>query len=203
VTGEDPRTVEECEREIAALKQTISDLQSKLHEQSMRDAHTGLYNRRYLEDVLEREVQLARRRRAELALIICDLDHFKVVNERFGQRVGDAVLKSVSSVLASRSRSTDICCRYGGEELVLVLPGSNRLDAAARAEQLRELAAAATHMPALPDAHVTVSFGVAGLPDNGTTADELLAAAEAALYVAKHNGRNRVELAPPVMRLVR
>jgi diguanylate cyclase (GGDEF)-like protein len=196
-------TAEEYEREIATLKQTIDGLREKLREQSMRDALTGLYNRRYLEDVLEREVQVARRRRAELAVIVCDLDNFKIVNDRFGQRVGDAVLKSVSSVLVSRSRSTDICCRYGGEELVLVLPGSSRTDAAARAEQLRELAAAATLMPALPDAHVTVSFGVAGLPEDGHTADELLAAAESALYVAKQNGRNRVELAAPVIRLVR
>ena len=196
-------TAEEYEREIAALKQTVAELRDQLREQSMRDTLTGLYNRRYLEDVLEREVQSARRRRAELAVILCDLDNFKVVNDRFGQRVGDAVLKSVSGVLVSRSRGTDVCCRYGGGELALLLPGSSRTDAAARAEQLRELAAAATLMPALPDAHVTVSFGVAGLPQDGTSADELLAAAEAALYVAKQNGRNRVELATPVMRVVR
>lgn len=172
----------------------IQMLQEKLREQSFRDCLTGLYNRRYLEEALARELQLAERHQCPVSLIMGDLDHFKRVNDQYGHQAGDEVLRCFASLLSRSSRSSDINCRYGGEEFVLIMPQMAPQDAAERAEQLR--VAVAARQIEFHDARisVTASFGVASYPGNGQTIDELIAAADKALYAAKEAGRNRVAL---------
>ena len=174
-----------AEREVQAL-------QERLREQSMRDALTGLYNRRYLEETLGRELILAGRHGYPVSLIMGDLDHFKSVNDRFGHLGGDEVLRTFGDLMKRHARGSDIYCRYGGEEFLLVLPQMPADTAAERAEQLR-IAMAAVPVPFGNSAiAVTASFGVATFPREGQTGDELIAAADSALYAAKAAGRNRV-----------
>lgn len=176
-----------AEREVQAL-------QGKLREQATHDALTGLYNRRYLEETLGRELILAARHGHPVSVIMCDLDHFKAINDRYGHLGGDEVLRTFGDLLQRQIRGSDISCRYGGEEFLLVLPQMPLEYAIERAEQLRiAIAAAPVTYGASPIA-VTGSFGVAAFPRDGQTADELIAAADCALYAAKAAGRNRVHL---------
>jgi len=169
-------------------------LQQKLADQSVHDALTGLYNRRYLEESLARELVLAERKGHPVSVIMADLDHFKKVNDQYGHLAGDEVLRAFGAILKRNARASDIYCRYGGEEFLLVLPQMPAEKAAERAEQLRRsLAAAPIHYGATPIA-ITASFGVAAFPDQGSGGDRLIDAADKALYQAKHNGRNRVAL---------
>lgn len=167
-------------------------LQEELRDQSLRDALTGLYNRRYLADAFVREQLLAKRKQQPVALIISDLDHFKAINDRHGHQGGDAALVAYARLLKESSRGSDICCRYGGEEFLQLLPGMNKFDAAEKAENLRR---ATMEMcvefegKAIP---ITASFGVASFPFDGNSPEELVAAADAALYRAKRTGRNKV-----------
>lgn len=174
-----------AEREVQAL-------QEKLREQSTHDALTGLYNRRYLDDTLTRELSLAQRHGHEVSVILGDLDHFKSVNDRFGHLAGDEVLRTFGDLMKGHARSSDIYCRYGGEEFLLVLPQVTTEIAIERTEQLRR-SLAATPIP-FDDLliSVTASFGIATFPRDGQTADALIAAADKALYAAKTAGRNRV-----------
>jgi diguanylate cyclase (GGDEF)-like protein/PAS domain S-box-containing protein len=176
-----------AEREVQAL-------QEKLREQSTRDALTGLYNRRYLEETLGRELILAQRNGHPVSVIMGDLDHFKAVNDHYGHLGGDEVLRAFGALLKRHARGSDIYCRYGGEEFLLVLPGMAEEHAAARAEQLRStMAATPVGFGALTIA-VTASFGVATFPRDGQSSDGLIAAADSALYAAKAAGRNRVNV---------
>jgi diguanylate cyclase (GGDEF)-like protein len=176
-----------AEREVQAL-------QEKLREQSTRDALTGLYNRRYLEETLGRELLLAERNGHPVSVIMGDLDHFKAVNDHYGHLGGDEVLRAFGALLKRHARGSDIYCRYGGEEFLLVLPGMAEEHAAARAELLRgTIEAAPVGFGALTIA-VTASFGVATFPRDGQSSDGLIAAADSALYAAKAAGRNRVNV---------
>lgn len=176
-----------AEREVQAL-------QEQLREQATHDVLTGLYNRRYLEETLGRELILAARHGHPVSVIMCDLDHFKAINDRYGHLGGDEVLRTFGDLLQRQIRGSDISCRYGGEEFLLVLPQMPLEYAIERAEQLRiAIAAAPVTYGASPIA-VTGSFGVAAFPRDGQTADELIAAADCALYAAKAAGRNRVHL---------
>ena len=168
----------------------INRLQQQLLDQAVRDPLTGLHNRRYLDETMDRELVRAKRYRHPIGLVMCDLDHFKGVNDRYGHVVGDEVLKAFAGLLKSAARGSDIACRYGGEEFLLVFPDMPADAACRRAEQLR--AALEGMSIATPGVQVTASFGVAGFPDDGQTADELTRAADAALYEAKRSGRNRV-----------
>jgi len=176
-----------AEREVQALQET-------LREQSTHDALTGLYNRRYLEEVLERELVRAEREQYPLSMIMGDLDHFKAVNDRCGHQAGDEILRVFGHLLRQHARGSDICCRYGGEEFLLVLPGMSEASAVERAEQLCVAMAAAPVRCGSGSIAVTVSFGVSTCPRDGRTGDELIAAADAALYAAKAAGRNRVNV---------
>jgi len=152
-----------------------------------------LYNRRFLEETLERELARAQRNRAPLALIMADVDHFKSFNDTYGHDAGDAVLRAVAKTLKGHIRGSDIVCRFGGEEFTLVLPES-ALDAARKkTESLRRVisALALSHDGAALGT-VTMSFGLAIFPEHGNTNDELIRAADKALYEAKSRGRNRV-----------
>lgn len=171
-------------------------LRERLRLQSIREPLTGLFNRRYLEESATRELARCRRRGCPLSLLMLDIDHFKAFNDVHGHAGGDALLAQFGKLLAGHSRGEDIACRYGGEEFTLILPEA-ALDAAlGRAEDIRAAVEAmrVQHLGReLPQ--VTVSIGVAGFPGDGDTPEALLHAADAALYRAKHAGRNRVERA--------
>ena len=172
-------------------------LQETLRSQSIRDPLTGLFNRRYMEESLEREMRRARRARHPVGVIMLDLDHFKPFNDTHGHEVGDALLREVGAVLQRSIRSEDIACRFGGEEFILILPEASLADAAQRAEQIRDSVRSISIMHgSQPVGPVTVSLGVALYPDDGPTADAVLRTADTALYAAKAEGRNRVVVAP-------
>jgi len=168
-------------------------LREKLRNQALRDPLTGLYNRRYMEDCLQRFVRLADRENREVSVVMVDLDHFKTLNDEHGHAFGDAVLRDTAMAIVGGLRETDIVCRYGGEELVVILPDCNldRAETKAEALRLRVEALSQTH-----GAAISASFGVAAVPYTSTGVSDLLAAADGALYKAKQNGRNQVAAAP-------
>lgn len=176
-----------AEREVQAL-------QERLREQSTHDALTGLYNRRYLEETLGRELISAERHGHPVSVIMGDLDHFKAVNDRYGHLAGDEVLRVFGGLMKQHARGSDIYCRYGGEEFLLVLPQMAEDNAIERAEQLRSAMAAAPVLYGATPITVTASFGVATFPRDGRIGDDLIAAADSALYAAKAAGRNRVNV---------
>jgi len=170
-------------------------LRELLRSQALRDPLTGLYNRRYMEDTLQRSALIASRENTPLSVIMLDLDHFKRLNDQFGRGKGDAVLRDVAAVLTNRLRESDIACRYGGEEMIIVMPGCDMEAAAKKAEHLRVGIEALSGPSGAP---VSASFGVASLPPGSRSTVDLVANADAALYRAKKEGRNRVvtEAAP-------
>lgn len=175
-------------------ERAVQALQEKLREQATHDPLTGLYNRRYLEDSLSRELILAERNRHPVSVIMCDLDDFKAINDRYGHLGGDEILRTFGDLLKQQVRGSDIYCRYGGEEFLLVLPQMSGGNAGERAEQLRTAIAAAPVSFGASQIAVTASFGVATFPQDSRTGDELIAAADRALYAAKAAGRNRVNI---------
>jgi diguanylate cyclase (GGDEF)-like protein/PAS domain S-box-containing protein len=172
----------------------VNTLQEQLRDQAVRDSLTGLHNRRYLDEALERELLRAEREGYCVSVVIGDLDRFKAVNDLHGHLAGDEVLRAFADLTLRHVRATDICCRYGGEEFLLVLPGMSGAHAAERAEQLRREAAASPTAWNGSPITMTASFGVGTFPQHGATPDELIAAADEALYAAKAAGRNRVML---------
>jgi diguanylate cyclase (GGDEF)-like protein len=180
---------------IASLK-----LREALKDQSIRDPLTGLYNRRFMHDFLELELQRARRANRSFAVMFIDLDHFKRFNDSFGHEAGDFVLQSFTKVLTSHFRGSDILCRYGGEEFALVLPDSTLNDAETRADDLRSkvrMLALSYRETALGP--ITCSIGIAEFPVDGSTAQELFRVADKCLYDAKALGRDRTAtLAKPL-----
>jgi diguanylate cyclase (GGDEF)-like protein len=160
---------------------------------SMRDPLTNLYNRRYLEEALEREGQLATRRDTVVGIIMLDLDHFKDFNDTFGHDAGDMLLRELAKLLSSRLRGSDIACRYGGEEFVLLLPDAPLEEVQRLAEEMRHKARGLSFVhEGKTLGMITFSSGVAVFPDHGLTMAAVLRAADAALYQAKQNGRDRV-----------
>lgn len=170
----------------------------ELREQAITDPLTGLYNRRYLWEFLRREWIRAKRRDDTLAVIMIDLDHFKRINDEHGHEAGDFVLTAIAALLRNRIRSSDIVCRYGGEEFALVLPEASLENLRLRAEDIRvaikELDL--TH-EGVRLGRITASLGIALFPDHVNDPDSLMQAADAALYEAKGAGRDRVVFSPP------
>lgn len=171
---------------------TISQLHEQLREQALCDPLTGLYNRRYLNEFFEREIARVQREQLPLALALIDLDHFKRLNDECGHLVGDDVLKEVARHLLENLRSTDAVFRIGGEEFLLILPGADPEEAMSRLHLLCSRLASHDLPTRGGDQRVTLSAGLAYWPQQGQDLDELLQAADAALYEAKHAGRNRV-----------
>lgn len=177
------------------LSLAIANLQLRqtLRLQSVRDPLTGLFNRRYLEENLSRELLRCQRRDLPLSVMMIDVDHFKRFNDEHGHAAGDALLAHVGRILREHVRGEDIACRYGGEEFILVLPETDADSARRRAEELRSsIGNAAVHYLLGTLGPVTVSIGVATFPMNGTTPETVLQSADQALYRAKNLGRNRV-----------
>ncbi|RZZ85039.1 sensor domain-containing diguanylate cyclase [Pseudoxanthomonas winnipegensis] len=184
----------ETAAEQLAMALSNLELQERLRIQSIREPLTGLFNRRYLEESLARELARCARRGLPLALMMLDLDHFKRFNDTHGHPGGDALLAGFGQLLQQLSRQEDIACRYGGEEFTLILPESTPQAAAERAEQIRAAVEAmrVRHLGKdLPP--VTVSIGLACFPHDGQEPEALLRSADQALYRAKAQGRNRVE----------
>jgi|WetSurMetagenome_2_1015567.scaffolds.fasta_scaffold03361_3 diguanylate cyclase (GGDEF)-like protein/PAS domain S-box-containing protein len=182
--------------ERVALAVSNLRLRAELHEQSIRDPLTGLFNRRFLDEFLERELARASRAGAPMAVIMMDIDHFKRLNDTHGHEAGDAVLAALGRCLAEGTRLEDVPCRYGGEEFLLVMPGLSAPGAIRRAEDLLErIGALEVSGQSGALGPITLSMGVAAFPEHGDSSQALLLAADAALYRAKAEGRARVVLA--------
>ena len=179
--------------EHVALSLGNLKLQEALRHQAIRDPLTGLFNRRFMLETLERELYRMQRKGSSLCVIMLDLDHFKRFNDTFGHAAGDALLSTLGRSFLNHVRKEDVACRYGGEEFTLILPETSLETACDRAEQLRQL---------VHDLHlehhgqslggITISLGVAVYPQHGEDPEALLGAADKALYAAKHAGRDRV-----------
>jgi diguanylate cyclase (GGDEF)-like protein len=207
-TAIDQRKFEENEvyRRIALEQVALSignlKLRESLRQQSVRDMMTGLYNRRYLEESVLRELLRSARSQEEgsrdgMSVLMIDIDHFKRFNDEHGHNVGDQVLREVAQVLMSQTRGSDVAARFGGEEFTVVLTDTPPGVALARAEQMRSSVESLAPVSAGVLRSVTISIGLAEFPADGTTLEELLLAADKALYVAKQAGRNRVVAASP------
>lgn len=162
-------------------------------EQSFRDHLTGLYNRRFLEETLERELHRASRKNYPVGVIMSDVDFFKYCNDTFGHAAGDELLRRIAELMQKNVRSEDVPSRYGGDEFIILLPDASRDVAKSRAEHIREIIhlnnfqfEGASLEP------VTLSFGVSVFPEDGVSAEKVLRAADDALYFAKNDGRDRV-----------
>jgi diguanylate cyclase (GGDEF)-like protein len=164
-------------------------LREQLRNQALRDSLTGLYNRRFLEEMLERMCLDAERRKAPISAIMLDLDHFKKLNDQHGHAAGDVVLRDVAAAILSCLRSVDVACRYGGEEMAILLPDCSIEAATGKAEQIRSRI---SEMTRGGGAAVTASLGVASMPETTGQPADLISAADRALYEAKQQGRDRV-----------
>jgi len=194
-------------RRVALVAERLSltlanvQLREALKRQSIRDPLTGLFNRRFMEESLERELQRAVRSREPVTLLMLDLDHFKKFNDTYGHPAGDALLRTFGQFLAQRVRGHDLACRYGGEEFLIILAGTSAEDARARADALRaESRELGVRRAEQVLGGVTFSVGVATYPTHGDNRERLIAAADQALYRAKAEGRDRVVIAEPVLR---
>ena len=168
-------------------------LRETLRNQSIRDPLTGLFNRRYLEETLERELLRAGRTEGALGVVMIDLDHFKTFNDTHGHDAGDKLLRELGRLLQTSIRGGDVACRYGGEEFLLILPGATAEITRQRAEHIRTaIQQLSVSQRGQSVGSITLSAGVAAFPDHGTTSDALVQAADAALYRAKSEGRDRV-----------
>jgi diguanylate cyclase (GGDEF)-like protein len=198
-TDEHYRRLESMER----LAMTVADhlslalanlkLRERLQQMSVRDPLTGLFNRRYMQETLEREIKRAQRDSKPIGLIMLDVDHFKSVNDTHGHDAGDLVLKTLASFLGHNLRGEDVACRYGGEEFVLIMPGLGLNDSEAKAERIRREIENTLRVQYLDKPlSITVSIGVATFPEHGRHTDQLISKVDAAMYEAKNRGRNRI-----------
>jgi diguanylate cyclase (GGDEF)-like protein len=177
------------------LALSVADLQLKdgLRYKSIRDPLTHLCNRRHMDEVLQREIARVNREQSSISVLMIDVDHFKEINDTFGHAVADQILRSVSSLLRKQFRAVDILCRYGGDEFVVIMPSAKLEDAVKRAELFAE----SVRTLSIPHdkagtRNLTVSIGVAAYPRPVLNAGRFVAAADKAMYQAKHGGRDRV-----------
>ncbi len=182
--------------QLLAEKEQLERAQRELVESSKRDALTGLLNRSAIFEVLGRMRRLSLESGMPLSVIMADLDHFKSINDRWGHTVGDAVLRECAERFRETLRPGDAVGRYGGEEVLIVIPGLNAAHAVGRLEEIREAIASRPIVHGAHKLHVTCSFGVAWLDGRHRDVESIVNDADAALYVAKQSGRNRVEFAP-------
>jgi len=198
-----PENMQDAQQRLAttvagqvAFSLTSLRLRETLRDQSIRDPLTQLFNRRFMEESLNRELQRAARKRHSVALLFIDLDNFKHFNDTFGHDAGDLVLRSVADLFRKFFRSDDVCCRYGGEEFALILPESTAESASLRAnallEEIRKLQLQYRNQTL---GMVTISIGVASFPEHATNGEELLKVADRCLYESKSSGRDRVTAA--------
>ncbi len=190
------RKVDQQTAELRAEKEQLQRAQRELVESSRRDSLTGLLNRSAIFEVLSRMRRRSLENGTPLCVVMADLDHFKSINDRWGHAMGDAVLRECAERLQETLRPDDFVGRYGGEEVLLVIPGLRRDQAATRLEEVREAIASRPVVHGTCSVQVTSSFGVAWLSECNREIESVVNDADAALYMAKQNGRNRVEFAP-------
>lgn len=181
---------------VETIKLSLSNLKlrDELRQQAIQDPLTGLFNRRYLDETLPRELNRAQRLSAPLCVVMLDIDGFKQFNDSFGHGPGDSLLREFAKVLREHLRKSDISCRYGGDEFVLILPDSSIADTQQRVEQIRVMLKELQQLQHSGQdlSLITLSAGIASMPEHGSTEIELLKAADEAMYTAKQGGRDRV-----------
>lgn len=184
----------EANDRLQAQVMEIQVLKEKLREESIHDPLTGLYNRRYLDEMLSREISRSNRQQKPLSFMLLDMDEFKNINDVYGHQSGDIVLIELAGLITQHTRHEDIACRFGGDEFIIILPGTNLATAVVRAEAL--CTEFATKKIPMRGEMITATFslGVASYPEHGTTIDAVIRACDEALYKAKANGTNRVEV---------
>jgi diguanylate cyclase (GGDEF)-like protein len=186
--------------ELASISIAGLNLRGKLEHQSIRDGLTGLFNRHFMEIALERELRRAARHNKPVAILMLDIDHFKEFNDTYGHDAGDTVLRELGEALLQSVRNEDILCRYGGEEFVAIMPELSLDAAMERAESLRRMVSEMrVRIRGESLREITLSIGVAVYPQHAETLEEVLRAADRALYEAKHLGRNRAIPAESVL----
>jgi diguanylate cyclase (GGDEF)-like protein len=182
--------------QLIAMALASLEMRRKLEHQSVRDGLTGLFNRHFLEIALERELARAIRRKGSVAVLMIDVDHFKKLNDQYGHSAGDAVLKEVARTFSHNVRTEDLVCRYGGEEFTVILPDITPEATFDRAQIIRTAVAnLRTQIDNDLYGNVTISIGAAVFPKDGETPESMLRHADAALYRAKRDGRNKVVMA--------
>ena len=171
-------------------------LRESLREMSLRDPLTGLYNRRHMDAAFDREISKAKRKECPISVILLDIDHFKKVNDEYGHEAGDAVLKGLGTLLTKSVRTSDIACRYGGEEFLLILPEADMNVAYKRAEGIRlAFGKMQVQVGGRVLQNFKISAGISTFPYCGENAETVIASADSALYKAKESGRDRVFVA--------
>jgi len=183
---------------IKSLQDEMRKTNELLKELSITDHLTHLYNRRYMMEELEMEFHRSLRKKGDLCLVLIDVDHFKLVNDTYGHQNGDLVLAAIAEMIQVELRRYDMAARYGGEEFAMILPDTPLHDGYGIAERLRESVGGITFPPPMENLVITISQGIAALPaPRINSVDALIKAADNALYQAKQNGRNRVEISSP------
>lgn len=170
----------------------IEELRAKLQEQAIRDPLTDVYNRRYMAEFLDQEIARAARDHSPVTVVIMDMDHFKNFNDNYGHRCGDVVLQYFAKFLVDHTRRSDVVCRYGGEEFVILMPNATMQDSYERVDAWRQIFSETAIEYESMKFSATFSAGLATFPEHGTIGDAILQAADKALYRSKNNGRNRV-----------
>lgn len=195
---ENARLYSDAQKELTEkieAEEKLLKLQKELEEQAIRDSLTGLYNRRFLDETLSRELSRAERDKYSVSIVMLDLDHFKMFNDTYGHDVGDMMLKQLGKLLSSQVRAGDIACRFGGEEFVVVMPKASLSVAKQRANDWRMKFESQILIHEGEVLNATLSAGVAVYPLHGTTSDEIIRKADQAMYAAKAAGRNLVIMA--------
>jgi diguanylate cyclase (GGDEF)-like protein len=186
---------EERRRGYVREKEQVVALET-LSRQATHDPLTGLFNRRYLDQILYGEIAHARQNDSLVGILMADVDHFKLINDKYGHKAGDLILQALSGLMKSCVRSADIVCRYGGEEFVIVMPGASAQTVSRCAEEIRAKAQELCVTFENEEIHATLSLGAAIYPLHGLNVDEVFVRADRAMYRAKQDGRNRVIISP-------
>ena len=183
------------QEELRNKNQQLEELLHQVEKMAITDSLTGLYNRRRFQESLQKEFHRCHRYKVPLTCLLIDLDHFKVINDTYGHQTGDAVLSETGKLLLKTFRDIDTVARYGGEEFTAILPETDKRAAAQAANRLMTAVAGHPFTGKETALHVTVSIGISGIPDEAITSpDQLIQAADFALYGAKQAGRNRIEV---------
>ena len=166
----------------------------RAEKEAITDPLTDLFNYRYFMQQLNREISRDKRHQSVFSLIMIDIDYFKNYNDNYGHQAGDLILQRIAKEMTKNTRESDIVCRYGGEEFTIICPELNKDGAHSMAEKLRQIIQKTNfaHKKKMPNAHLTISAGVASFPDDGETGYDIIRKADQALYKAKKRGRNKV-----------
>ncbi|MEO0646316.1 MAG: diguanylate cyclase, partial [Cyanobacteria bacterium J06650_10] len=187
--------IQQANKELSLKLEQIQNLQTQLKEQAIRDGLTGLFNRRYFEETIPAERAKAERAKTPLSIVLMDIDYFKKVNDTYGHIAGDQALRVFADLVHKHIRTSDIACRYGGEEFIVAMPDMPLSEAYQRSENIRRALKETVIECDGVSFQVTVSMGLGAYPDFAGDQQELLKRVDQALYVAKANGRDRIEVA--------